>query len=125
MNPFQYNNGNNPNMNDINAVNQMILQNQYMIMNQINYLNTMNNQLLQNMNMMGNNMNNFNNIPNSINITFKSPNQQSLTININYDEKLSSVIPKYKRLINDSSNNKDYFFVIREYLQIYQSLNKA
>ena len=46
MNPNQFNNGNNPNMNDINAVNQMILQNQYMIMKQINYLNNMNNQLM-------------------------------------------------------------------------------
>ena len=62
------------------------------------------------MNMAPNiNMNNFNNIPNGINITFKSPNQQPLTINTNYDEKLSSVVSKYKILINDSANNKDYY----------------
>ena len=143
MNPYQFNNGNNPNMNDIYAVNQMILQNQYMLMNQINYLNNMNNQLMQNMNMNmapnmnmnmtpnmnmnispnmnmtpnmnmnmtpNMNMNNFNNMTYGINITFKSPNQQPLTINTNYDEKISSVISKYKILINDSSNNKDYFY---------------
>ena len=107
MIPNQCNNVNNPNMNDINPMNQ-IFQNQYMI----NYLNNLNNQLWQNMNMnmMNNNMNNFNNVPNGINIIFKSQNQQSLTINANYDDKISSVVSKYKVLINDSSNNKDYYF---------------
>lgn len=130
MNQNNLNNENNPNMNDINAMNQMILNNQLMIMNQLNYLNNMNNQLMQNMNMnnmvnnmnnplmqnwnmdmMNPNVNNFNNMPNRINIIFKSEDQESLTINANYDDKISSVISKYKILINDGSNNKDYYFL--------------
>lgn len=116
MSSNQFNGGNNP-INDINQMNNMLIQNQYLLMNQMNMLYNMNNQFLQNMNAgpsginnnINNNFNGNNNLPNSINIKFKAENQPTMTITANLDDKLSSIISKYKVLVLDNSNNKEYY----------------
>ena len=138
-----------PNLDDIDKMNKMLLQNQYLLMNQIDMLYKINNMNMGNMNMgnmnmgnmnmgnmnmgnmnmgninMGNmnmnnvnmgNMNNMNNqfMPNignnNINLIFKCANQASLTIQAKLDEKLSSVVKKYKVLICDNSDNKEFYY---------------
>ena len=129
-----------PNIDDIDKMNKMLLQNQYILMNQIdmlykiNNMNSMGNMNMGNMNMnnmnmnnmnMGNmnmnnmnmgNMNNMNNqymqnmANNNINLIFKCANQPSLTVQVKLDEKLSSVVKKYKVLICDNSDNKEFYY---------------
>ena len=120
MNQNQFNNGNN--FIDQNQVNNMLIQNQYLLMNQMNMFNNMNNQFFQNMNgvpncnnNLNNNFNNNfninNNIPDSIDIKFKDENNQIMTIRARLDDKLSNIISKYKVFISDNSNNKEYLFL--------------
>ena len=122
-----------PNIDEIDKMNKMLLQNQYLLMNQIdmlykiNNMNNMSNMNMGNINMgnmnmnnmnMGNmnNMNNMNNqyIPNmgnnNINLIFKCANQPSMTLQAKLDEKLSSVVKKYKVLICDNSDNKEFYY---------------
>ena len=112
------NNLNNMNMGNIN-MNNMNMGN--MNMNNM-YMNNMNmgNINMGNMNMnymnMGN-MNNMNNqyMPNmgnnnNINLIFKCANQPSMTLQAKLDEKLSSVVKKYKVLICDNSDNKEFYY---------------
>ena len=152
-----------PNIDEIDKMNKMLLQNQYLLMNQIDMLYkinnmnnmsnmnmgninmgnmnmnnmnmgnmNMNNMYMHNMNMgninmgnmnmnnmnMGNmnNMNNMNNqyIPNmgnnNINLIFKCANQPSMTLQAKLDEKLSSIVKKYKVLICDNSDNKEFYY---------------
>ena len=99
------------NENEIQNLYNIINNNQIMI-NYLNNVNLMNYQFIQRM--MGNNNNNVN-INNNINnneitIKFESMNKIVLSLQVNYDEKISSIIKKYKQLICDSSNNKEYYF---------------
>lgn len=140
MDPNQFWNGNAPNINDINNMNKILIQNQYLLMNQlgilykINNMNNMNNINMNNMDMnymnmgnmnMGNmnmnnmNMGNMNNmniqympnmVNNNINLIFKCANQPSLTLQAKLDEKLSSIVKKYKVLIRDNSDNKEFYY---------------
>ena len=76
------------------------------MINYFNYVNQINYQFIQRM--MGNNNNNVNN--NEIKIKFESMNKIVLSLQVKYDEKISSIIKKYKQLMCDSSNNKEYYF---------------
>jgi hypothetical protein len=63
---------------------------------------------------MGNNNNNVN-INNNVNnneikIKFESMKKIVLSLQVKYGEKISSIIKKYKQLMCDSSNNKEYYF---------------
>ena len=84
-----------------NDIQNLIYYNQMMI----NHLNNAN-QIIQGM--MGNNNINVNN--NEITIKFESLNKIELSIQVKYDEKISSIIKKYKQLVYDLSNNKEYYF---------------
>jgi hypothetical protein len=131
MNPNQFGDGNDPNINDINNMNKILLQNQYMLMNQIdmlykiNNMNNMSNMNMGNINMGNMNMNNMNMgnmynmnnqyMPNmgnnnNINLIFKCANQPSMTLQAKLDEKLSSIVKKYKVLICDNSDNKEFYY---------------
>ena len=82
------------------------------MINYFNYVNQINYQFIQRM--MGNNNNNVN-INNNVNnneikIKFESMNKIVLSLQVKYDEKISSIIKKYKQLMCDSSNNKEYYF---------------
>ena len=105
QNPFYINN---PDINNINNINMMLMQNQYMIMNQMNLINQMNNRLFQEMNINNNNINITNN--DSINVKFKLVNQPTISTTIKYDEKISNLIKKYKILLGDTANNKEFYF---------------
>ena len=94
----------NENENDIQNLCNVINYNQMMI-NYLNNVNQMNYQFIQEM--MGNNNNNNNN---EITIKFESLNKIVLSLQVKYDEKISSIIKKYKQLENDLSNNKEYYF---------------
>ena len=94
----------NENENDIQNLYNVINYNQMMI-NYLNNVNQMNYQFIQEM--MGNNNNNNNN---EITIKFESLNKIVLSLQVKYDEKISSIIKKYKQLENDLSNNKEYYF---------------
>jgi hypothetical protein len=99
--------------------NKNVIQNLYNIINNnqimINYLNNFNQinyQFIQRM--MGNNNNNVN-INNNVNnneikIKFESMKKIVLSLQVKYGEKISSIIKKYKQLMCDSSNNKEYYF---------------
>jgi hypothetical protein len=99
--------------------NKNVIQNLYNIINNnqimINYLNNVNQinyQFIQRM--MGNNNNNVN-INNNVNnneikIKFESMKKIVLSLQVKYGEKISSIIKKYKQLMCDSSNNKEYYF---------------
>ena len=110
MNQNQFCN-NNPCMNEINNINNMLIQNQYLIMNQMNLINQMNNRLFQDMNMnvnMDNNINFTNN--NEINVKFKMLNQSTISTLIKLDEKIATLISKFKLLSGDTANNKEFYF---------------
>ena len=117
QNQNQFNN-NNPFMNDINNINNMIMYNQYMINNQMNLINQMNNNLCQAI--YGNNLNNNNNFNNfnnfnfanndEINVKFKLLNHPTISTMIKLDEKVSSLITKYKQLLGESIDNKEFYF---------------
>ena len=85
--------------------NENNIQNLYNAINYLNYVNQMNYQFIQEM--MGNN--NINN-NNEITVKFESLNKIVLSLQVKYDEKISSIIKKYKQLMCDSSNNKEYYF---------------
>ena len=85
--------------------NENDIQNLYNAINYLNYVNQMNYQFIQEM--MGNN--NINN-NNEITVKFESLNKIVLSLQVKYDEKISSIIKKYKQLMCDSSNNKEYYF---------------
>ena len=85
--------------------NENDIQNLYNAINYLNYVNQMNYQFIQEM--MGNN--NINN-NNEITVKFESLNKIVLSLQVKYDEKISSIIKKYKQLENDLSNNKEYYF---------------
>ena len=85
--------------------NENNIQNLYNAINYLNYVNQMNYQFIQEM--MGNN--NINN-NNEITVKFESLNKIVLSLQVKYDEKISSIIKKYKQLENDLSNNKEYYF---------------
>ena len=95
----------NENENDIQNLYNIINYNQMMI-NSLNNFNQMNYQIIQGM--MGNNNINVNN--NEITIKFESLNKIVLSLQVKYDEKISSIIKKYKQLVYDLSNNKEYYF---------------
>lgn len=88
-----------------NDIQNLIYYNQMMI-NHLNNANQMNYHIIQRM--MGNNNINVNN--NEITIKFESLNKIELSIQVKYDEKISSIIKKYKQLVYDLSNNKEYYF---------------
>jgi len=99
----------NENENEIQNLYNIINNNQMMI-NYLNNVNQMNYQFIQGM--MGNNniVNINNNNNNEITIKFESLNKIVLSLQIKYDEKISSIIKKYKQLMYDVSNNKEYYF---------------
>ena len=45
-----------------------------------------------------------------IQIKFESMKKIVLSLQVKYGEKISSIIKKYKQLMCDSSNNKEYYF---------------
>jgi hypothetical protein len=92
----------NENENDIQNLYNVINYNQRMI-NYLNNINQMNYQFIQGM--LENNNNN-----NEITVKFESLNKIVLSLQVKYDEKLSSVIKKYKQLVCDLSKNKEYYF---------------
>jgi len=98
------------NENEIQNLFNIINNNQIMI-NYLNNVNQMNYQFIQRMMGNNNNANINNNINNNeITIKFESKNEIVLSLQVNYDEKISSIIKKYKQLMCDSSNNKEYYF---------------
>ena len=92
----------NQNENDIQNLYNVINYNQRMI-NYLNNINQMNYQFIRGM--LENNNNN-----NEITVKFESLNKIVLSLQVKYDEKLSSVIKKYKQLVCDLSKNKEYYF---------------
>jgi hypothetical protein len=95
---------NNNMMNNMNTVDFMKCMNYMNNMNMMNHLNIMN--LMKNIN----DIEKANNKEGQINIIFKSSDQSTMSIKANIDEKMSSLIAKYKNLICDSSNNKEYYY---------------
>ena len=94
------------NDNDIQNLYNAINYNQMMI-NYLNNVNQMNYQFIQGMIENNNNVNNYNK---EITIKFESLNKIVLSLQVKYDEKISSIIKKYKQLVYDLSNNKEYYF---------------
>ena len=94
------------NDNDFQNLYNAINFNQMMI-NYLNNVNQMNYQFIQGMIENNNNVNNYNK---EITIKFESLNKIVLSLQVKYDEKISSIIKKYKQLVYDLSNNKEYYF---------------